>query len=261
MPPCRRLPFVARALSLLACLTATAAAHGETLVIAADVWCPINCAADAPQPGIFVELARDIFAEAGIAVRYETRNWARVLQEVRRGEINAAIGAGREDAPDFLFGETPVAQSRNCFYTRHASAWRYTGVDSLPAVRLGVINEYSYGEQINAYVATHAGTDDRVQVASGDQALALNLSKLAHGRLDALIENHWVIQSMLADRGWRASLRQAGCREPDVPIYLAFSPALAGSARHVELFEQGLRRYRADGRLRALLQAYGVEEL
>ena len=108
----RRLPI----LSLLVCLALSAAgvARGETLVIAADLWCPINCAADSPRPGIFVELARDIFAEAGIQVRYETRNWARVLQEVRRGDINAAIGAGYEDAPDFLFGATPVGLSRNC---------------------------------------------------------------------------------------------------------------------------------------------------
>jgi polar amino acid transport system substrate-binding protein len=255
-----RLSTLCRAGVLLGLWALAGPARAETLVIAGDVWCPVNCAADALRPGIFVELARDIFAEAGVAVRYETRNWARVLREVRHGEINAAIGAGHEDAPDFLFTASPVAQSRNCFFTRQGSGWRFRGVDSLPAVRLGVINDYSYGEQINAYVAAHRGAGDRVQVAAGDQALALNLSKLAHGRLDALIENRWVIQAMLAEQGRRGSLREAGCREPDVPIYLAFSPALAGSARHVELFEQGLRRYRADGRLQALLRAYGVEE-
>ena len=251
-----RLPTLL--LALLLCLSAAPAARGETLVIAADLWCPVNCAADAPRPGIFVELARDIFAEAGIQVRYETRNWARVLQEVRRGELNAAVGAGHEDAPDFLFTSTPVAMSRNCFYTRQDSTWRFTGVDSLAPVRLGVINDYSYGEQLNAYVLAHRD-GDRVQVAAGDKALDLNLTKLRHGRLDALVENSWVIQTRLAALGLRGELREAGCREPDVPIYLAFSPALADSARHVELFEQGLRRYRADGRLQALLKAYGVE--
>ena len=254
----RRLPI----LSLLACLSLSTAgvARGETLVIAADLWCPINCAADSPRPGIFVELARDIFAEAGIQVRYETRNWARVLQEVRRGDINAAIGAGYEDAPDFLFGATPVALSRNCFYTRRDSTWRYAGVTSLPAVRLGVINDYSYGEPINVYIAGPHTQRDRVQVAAGDNALDLNLTKLSHGRLDAVLENSWVVQSRLAELGRSGELREAGCREPNVPIYLAFSPARSDSARYVELFEQGLQRYRADGRLQALLGKYGVSE-
>ena len=253
-----RLPI----LSLLACLSLSTAgvARGETLVIAADLWCPINCAADSPKPGIFVELARDIFAEAGIQVRYETRNWARVLQEVRRGDINAAIGAGYDDAPDFLFGETPVALSRNCFYTLQDSSWRYVGVESLPAVRIGVINDYSYGEPINGYIAGPHAQGDRVQVAAGNKALDLNLTKLRHGRLDAVLENSWVIQSRLAELGLSGELREAGCREPDMPIFLAFSPARADSGRYVDLFEQGLRRYRADGRLQALLGRYGVSE-
>ena len=256
----RRLPHRLRLMPLLVCLAMAGQARGETLVIAADIWCPINCAPAEERPGIFVELARDIFAEAGIEVRYEMRNWARVLQEVRRGEINAAVGAGVEDAPDFLFTSTPVALSRNCFYTLADSTWRYAGLESLAGVRLGVINDYSYGSALNAYVAAQRGHGDRVQVAAGDKALDINLSKLGHRRLDAMIENSWVMQARLAALGRRGELREAGCREPDVPIYLAFSPALPSSARHVALFEQGLQRYRTSGRLRALLQRYGVDE-
>ncbi len=255
---CRKL-LVRSASFLLAVLAGSA--HGETLTIAGDIWCPINCEAGSSKPGIFVELARDIFAESGIQVRYETRNWARVLQEVRRGEIDAAIGAGVEDAPDFLFTKEPVALSRNCFYTLQDSTWRYVGVESLPAIRLGVINDYSYGPQINAYIDARHGYGDRVQKSAGDQALDLNLSKLMHGRLDALIENSWVIQARLAALGHsRSELREAGCRATDAPIYLAFSPALPGNKRYADLFEQGLQRYRADGRLQALLKRYGVEE-
>ena len=255
-----RLLRPAKALTLLACLALSGWVRAETLVIAADRWCPINCEPGSERPGIFVELARDIFAEAGIEVRYEMRNWARVLQEVRRGEINAAIGAGIGDAPDFLFTETPVAMSRNCFYTLPDSSWRYDGLDSLARVRLGVINDYSYGVEINAYVAAHHRHVDQVQVAAGDKALDINLSKLGLRRIDAMIENSWVVQARLAELGRSGELREAGCREPDVPIYLAFSPALKASSRHVELLEQGLLRYRASGRLQALLQAYGVEK-
>lgn len=254
--PLRRLLAVH---GLLLLLGAASAARAETLVIAGDIWCPINCQPGSERPGIFVELVQEIFAESGIEVQYQALNWARTLHRVRRGELNAAIGAGVEDAPDFVFTPTPVALARNCFFTRQDSTWAYTGVASLPTVRLGVINDYSYGEKINAYVAAHRGKNDRVLVASGDTALDLNLNKLAHGRLDALLENSWVIQNRLAALGRRGELRDAGCRESDAPIYLAFSPALKSSARYAALFEQGLQRYRANGRLQELLQAYGVD--
>ncbi|MBS7691816.1 hypothetical protein I0E98_20920 [Pseudomonas lalucatii] len=59
--------------------------RAETLVIAGDPWCPVNCEPGSAQPGIFVELARDIFAEAGIEVKYRLINWARALRAARRG--------------------------------------------------------------------------------------------------------------------------------------------------------------------------------
>lgn len=243
---------------LLALAVLAGGARAETLVIAADIWCPVNCEPGSARPGIFVELAQQIFAEAGIGVEYRALNWARVLQEVRRGELNAAIGAGVEDAPDFLFTATPVALSRNCFFTRADSSWRFSGLASLAQQRLGVINDYSYGDQLNGYIASHRRDSERIQIAAGDKAMELNLAKLERARLDVVLENSWVMQAALARQGKRGTLREAGCRTPDMPIYLAFSPALPSSARYVELFEQGLQRYKANGRLQALLDAYGV---
>ncbi|MFP6848836.1 MAG: transporter substrate-binding domain-containing protein [Pseudomonas sp.] len=254
---CRLL--IARGLLLLL-FAGAQLAQAETLVIAGDVWCPINCQPGAERPGIFVELAQQIFAESGVEVHYQALNWARALQLVRRGEVNAAIGAGVEDAADFIFSATPVTLSRNCFYTRQDSTWLFTGPESLAQQRLGVINDYSYGDQLNAYIERYRHRSDRIQVAAGDRALELSIRKLRLGRVDTVLENAWVIQALLARQARVGELREAGCRVPDVPIYLAFSPALESSKRYAALFEQGLQRYRANGRLQTLLTAYGVQK-
>ncbi|WP_282875359.1 hypothetical protein [Pseudomonas peli] len=139
------------------------------------------------------------------------------------------------------------------------STWHFSGTESLAEQRLGVINDYSYGDELNTYIALHHGDSERIQIAAGDTALALNIGKLMHGRVDVVLENAWVMQAMLASQGQAGGLREAGCRAPDVPIYLAFSPALESSPRYVALFEQGVQRYRANGRLQALLAAYGLQ--
>ncbi|WXL27272.1 transporter substrate-binding domain-containing protein [Ectopseudomonas mendocina] len=245
---------------LLLLLSYASISKAETLVIAGDEWCPVNCEASSSRPGIFVELVREIFAESGITLDYQTMNWARTLQLVRRGEINAAIGAGIEDAPDFMFHQTPMAMSRNCFYTRSDSTWQWDGVKSLAGQRLGVINDYSYGDALNAYINTYRHNSSRVQLAAGDKALSLSLGKLRRKRLDVVLENPWVVEALLAREGRPGSLRQTGCRVPDVAIYLAFSPVLDSSRRYAEIFDQGLKRFRANGRLQALFHAYGVKE-
>ncbi|WP_082629027.1 substrate-binding periplasmic protein [Pseudomonas sp. TTU2014-080ASC] len=234
--------------------------RSETLKIAADEWCPVNCEEGSERPGIFVELARDIFAEFGIRVEYQTMNWARTLQLVRRGGLNGAIGAGVEDAPDFLFHDVPMAMSRNCFYTRLDSTWTWGGVNSLDGQTLGVINDYSYGDILNTYISAYRNDASRVQLASGDRALALSLGKLQRKRLDVVLENPWVVEAMLAKKGRAGTVREAGCRSPDVPIYIAFSPVLESSVRYAKIFDEGIKRFRADGRLKALFDAYGVTE-
>ncbi|MDT4835486.1 Bacterial extracellular solute-binding protein [compost metagenome] len=236
-------------------------ARAETLVIAGDIWCPINCEPGSERPGLFVELAREIFGEAGISVDYRLVNWARAIHDTRNGRVDALIGAGVQDAPDFVFTPTAPGVSRMCFYVSPDAKWRYQNLDSLARVRLGSINGYSYGQEIDAYIRIKRNDPARVQVVSGDQALEMNVEKVLLGRIDATIENAWVMDAHLAGSGQRDKLVQAGCRSPDVPIYLAFSPALASSTRHAALFEAGLKRMRETGRLNQLLQRYGLSPL
>lgn len=251
--------FAWLATGLLAALAlSSTCARAETLIMEADVWCPVNCAQDAERPGIFVELATQIFAEAGIQVDYRVTNWARAVQDVRSGKAHALVGAGVRDAPDFLFGKYAPGISRNCFYARAGGSWRYTGLESLAQVRLGVINGYSYGEELDDYIRRYQKEQERLQLAAGEQALALNVRKVELGRLDALLENTWIMAMYLDRHGNRGDLVEVGCRVPDVPIYIAFSPVLPSSARYRDIFDEGVLRYRQDGRLAALLQRYGI---
>ncbi|MDH4560520.1 transporter substrate-binding domain-containing protein [Pseudomonas sp. BN411] len=236
-------------------------ARAETLVIAGDIWCPINCQPGSPRPGIFVELAREIFGEAGIKVEYRVVNWARAVHDTRSGRLDALIGAGMQDAPDFIFTPSAPGVSRMCFYVAPGSQWRYRGLESLAGVRLGSINSYSYGQELDTYIRIKRNDPAQVQVVSGDQALDMNVEKVLLGRIDATIENAWVMDALLASTGQQGKLVKAGCRTPDVPIYLAFSPALKASARHAAVFEAGLKRLRESGRMNALLQRYGLPPL
>lgn len=230
----------------------------ETLIIAGDIWCPVNCAPDAQQPGIFVELAQRIFAEHGIKVDYRVTNWARAIHDTRQGRINAVIGAGVRDAPDFIFTKAAPGISRICFYTKPAKGWRYEGLGSLDRVTVGAINGYSYGAELNTYFEHYRSDQTRVQMASGDNALAVNIDKLGKDRVDTVIENSWVMQAYLAAHGKTDALQQVGCRKVDVPIYLAFSPALKTSQVYAEIFQQGLERYKASGELDAIYSRYAV---
>jgi hypothetical protein len=43
----------------------------QQLVIAADVWCPVNCSIKDEKPGYMIEVARQIFNQNNIQVEYK----------------------------------------------------------------------------------------------------------------------------------------------------------------------------------------------
>lgn len=121
-----------------------------------------------------------------------------------------------------------------------------------------MINGYSYGEVLDDYIRRHQRNLDRLQQAAGEQALALNIRKVELGRVDATLENTWVMSMYLDQQKDVDNLIEVGCRMPDVPIYIAFSPVLSSSTRYRDILDNGVSRYRQDGRLDALLKRYGI---
>ena len=246
-----------RSLILTCCLAlGVSTARAETLVIAGDIWCPINCEQGTELPGVFVELAQQIFGEADIQVEYRVVNWARALVQARQGQIGAVIGATIQDAPDLIFPQTPVVMSRLCFYGLEQQPWRYTGVESLKQIRLGAINGYSYGSELDLYL--NRASSQQVQRVTGERALHINVRKLQRKRIDALMENTWVMNWARQTYVPPLELANLGCRQGDVALHMGFSPVVLQSTRYVHIFNAGLERYRRNGRLNAILARYGI---
>ena len=198
--------------------------YADTITIAADVWCPINCEPDSDKPGIMVEIAYKVFEKHGHEVKYITMPWSRTLSTVRRGELNAAIGAYKEDAPDFIFPKNEQSQLAFYFYVLNTSNWNYAGIDSLADVKLGVIKDYSYLDKLDAYIEKHSDTNDKVMIAYGNGALTKNIRLLKAGFLDTIIATDLVFQHTSTALGLNKYIRRAGAGSAVEKAYIAFSP-------------------------------------
>ncbi|MHB8764993.1 MAG: substrate-binding periplasmic protein [Deferrisomatales bacterium] len=251
-------------IALLAALSwstlAPRAAGADVVSLVADEWCPINCEPGAAKPGYAVEVARLVFEKAGHTLEYKTMNWARSLEEARRGKFSGVIGAIPADAPDFVYPAESVGTFANAFFVRAGSPWRYQGIPSLAGVALGVIRDYAYGDELDAYVERHRSDPKRVQVASGDDALDINLKKLAAGRLDVVVESAAVGRYAVHTLG--LTDRVVFCCDDGeaLPSYIAFSPANPRAKEYAELLSKGLVELRASGKLKEILAAYGLAD-
>lgn len=236
------------------------AADEKVVTLAADIWCPYNCAPDSDKPGILVEIAKQAFEAKGYKLDYRNIVWTRAIEEARTGKITGIIGAAKGDAPDFIFPETPQAASIMAFYAPATSTWRYTGLDSLEDISLGVISGYAYGDDIDAYIAKNSDNLQKIQSLDGDEALDMNILKLQKGRIHALVESRNVMQFQLAEKNLDQAIIEVGALPLTEAqnLYIAFSPADEQSHEYAKILADTTTAMEKDGRLDALFKKYGI---
>lgn len=233
--------------------------RADVITLRADEWCPYNCEPNSDEPGFMVDIARIVFKKAGHTVEYGVMPWARAIQDTRKGKYNGIIGAGKDDAPDFVFPENELAVMSGEFYVKKGADWEYKGLESLKDKVLGVIKDYTYSDVIDGYIEENGQNSKRVQVASGDNALDSNVKKLLAGRIDILIEDSNVMGLYIKENRKEKMLLTAGTLAPD-ELFIAFSPNNPKSTEYAKTLSDGIVDMRKSGELAIILEKYGLKD-
>ena len=230
----------------------------KTITIAADEWCPINCTPESYKEGVGIELARAVFEPLGYTVKYVVMPWARALEEVRKGTIDAVVGANTSDDNTLLFPKAAIYTIDDSYYVKKGSPITFYGVESLAKYKIGIIKDYGYNEEIMKLIERQHKKPGMIQETSGEDALQQNIRKLMAGRIDVLVESSAVMsyvvnQLQLDDKIVPIGFTRQG------KVYLAFSPALARSKQLVAEYEAGIAKLRKEKRLGEIYTPYGLK--
>jgi polar amino acid transport system substrate-binding protein len=234
----------------------------ETITIVADEWCPYNCEPGSEKPGFMIEIAQKAFAKHNIAVEYINIPWTRSLAAVRKGKYNAVTSATENEVPNLVIPLVEQGYARDAFYVKSGNPWRYKNVKSLENITLGIIADYNYGEDLDAYISKHKDNLEKIQSLSSDDALDLNIKKLLSGRIDAFVEAEYVAGYTMAKQGNSDKIDYAGPipTSSNNNLYVAFSPAIKESAGYAEILTKEMKAMRASGELAAILGRYAVDD-
>lgn len=240
------------------CLSSVAATSA-TLSVRSDSWPPYNAEPKSPKPGYMIQVLWEIFKPQGYVVDYDILSWAESLDAVREGKFNAVVGAAKDDAPDFIFPQETFGLSDTAFFVKKGSAWRYDGPSSYKKVKIGVIESYSYNEEVDAYLESSSG--DNVFVATGDNPLLQLIQMLRSGEIDVVVEDSNVMFDALVDNNIAlGEITPAGRGDEISDLYVAFSPADPESKKLADIFDAGIKEMRQKGKLQAILKLYGLKD-
>ena len=232
--------------------------NSHVLVFASDPWPPYAGAAGGEKQGYIVEILRDIYEPLGYQVRYVNKPWTRCIAETRSGQLTGLAGCDVQQAPDLMYPRETIGRTRPTFYVRKGEQWRFTGVDSLKAIRLGAIQDYTYQRDVDAHIRKNAG-GGRILLTKGNDAMARLIQALRGGRIDAFIENEPVAKIAIESSGSAADIVSAGQTE-GLDLFVPLSPRATDARRLARDFDRGITRLRASGRLAEILSTYGLAD-
>lgn len=236
-------------------------ARADTITLAADIWCPYNCAADDKNQGYVLEIARAVFEKAGHKVDYKILDWTQSVARARAGAFSGIIGASFNDAPDFIFPEQPAGTQNDSLLTRSDDPFTYTTIESLQGHVLGTIDGYAYDAVFNTYIEKYKDDKTRISMAKGDDALATNIKALVTGKLDVVLEDKNVLSYQAKKLAVETKTKIQELKGKKRSIYIAFSPQDPTKAKaYAKIFDEGIMALRASGKLKEILAKYGLAD-
>ncbi|MBF0315734.1 MAG: transporter substrate-binding domain-containing protein [Oligoflexia bacterium] len=253
-----RLVLILIAVFSVANISNTFAATDKVNVIrlVSDEWCPYTCK-PGDSPGYMIEIIKQVFTNLNYKIEYEILPWTRSIKHVREGKAEVLVGAAKSDAPDMIYPTEALGHMKNCFYgVKGKLKWHYDGSESLKKVKLTLINAYTYGEPVDSYVKENS-ENGKVEITSGSNAIDLIIAKVMNGKVDVFIENEDVITFHLKNKKFSAELENLGCVGED-EIHVGFNPNNKKSKEYSEILGQGLTELRKNGKLKTILDKYGL---
>lgn len=234
----------------------------ETIVVAADEWCPYNCAPESQQPGYVVELLQKTMRAHNLLVEYRVLPWARALQETQNGSINAAIAVNESEVREhgLVVGKVPVGVARGCLFVPAQSRVVYRSLSDLDQLKaVGIVGGTSYAGDFGQWLAKPENQAKTNTVFGGDVS-ARRSDMLLKGRLDGIWEDYSEMSYVLKQKSLEKRIVLAGCQSQQTPLFVGFSSKNPESSRYASLLDSGVQAMRKSGELNKLLVKYGMTD-
>ncbi|UTH75739.1 ABC transporter substrate-binding protein [Chromobacterium sp. IIBBL 290-4] len=198
--------------------------------------------------GFVNRVVREAFAREGIAVRFDYLPWARALESLRNGSVQASSFWFDDPvkAKEFLYS-APISEHREVlFHRKDRAVPNWQKLSDLNSLRFGSTRGYSYTVEFRqlarqGLLAVEEADDDRV-----------NLLKLLAGRIDLFPLDEFTGWQLLASDAFPRGAHDLITTETK-PFSVQYGHLLMrrspANAQLMARFNAGLAKLRADGTL------------
>lgn len=226
------------------------------MTLGMDAWEPYQYMTVGHTPaGLDVELVQAVTKSMNCKLSVVQGSWLELLSMLREGDIDFVLGASKtEDRESFAYFSEPYRQERFQLYVR--ADQKDLAFDDLRAFvtaghKVGVVNEYFYGDEVATIYADEALRDKLV----GALISELNMARLLDEEIDGLLEDSFVGASILRRKGLDKYIQPHNISLGNADVFVMFSKASINE-QQVQQFNQALAKLRSNGAYDKLMEKY-----
>lgn len=236
-------------IAVLVFMLLAAPARAVNLVVVSDTWPPYTDP-ELTGNGLAINLVATALKRAGYPVSVRFESWSRTMQGVDIGvyDVVGAIWYTDDRAKAFVFSE-PYLTNVVKVVRRKDRAFAFNNLVDLAGKRIGVVNGYAYGDNF-----------DRIEVLTKvpSNHVILNLLDVAHGRLDATLDDELVLQYGISRYLKNTSTELEILPKPvsSRGLRIAVSKANPNHKEIVTAFNKAIDQMRNDGTYKRIVEQY-----
>lgn len=216
----------------------------DKITLGTTQWCPYTCDYQGNEHGIVGDIFIKTLRRHNISLSIEHYPWSRAITLANENKIDGLLTATPEESKNLIFSSSPLGHYQMCFYTKNNNAWQFKKSLNLKENKLGVIQNYGYGEPLDSYLKVQKQRN--LYEISGANSIERLIKLLTSNRVDIIIEDQRVFEWALSKTPQLnlQDFRKAGCL-PKQFFYLALSPVAENQTRMKKLLPAIKESYQA----------------
>lgn len=201
-----------------------------------------------PDGGLVSRIVTLAFANQNISVSYEFFPWSRALFMARSGALDGSVAwtCNPDMLEDFRFSD-PILAHHYVLFHRKSMDFDWNNVEDLAPYRMGVTQDYNYGEAFEQAEERDDITTDRTTSDAG------NFRKLAAGRIDLFPMEPVVGRKILKSLGLEDEITLHPQPLQSDHLYVIISRRSPYAVNYQKSLNKGLSSLRQSGQLSELV--------
>jgi len=233
---------------------AAARACPDPLRVGVTDWPPFDTPTRDGATGITPDILRAVAERLDCDLTFHRRPWGRLLDELRKGELDVTGAAHRTDAR-----ESYARFSKSYMPYKAVLFVDAADTDSYPKLgaflddghSLAVIRGYTYGEATDELLAEPDHAGKVFEMYSADESVRA----LTHDRVAGMLGNPHVVRYFARKQDVGDEIRRTDAVVQNMPVHFMFSKASV-SAAFVARFDDALMAVKRAGRVEAITREH-----